>query len=66
MNQIKKVRRKRKMERKQLAYLMNMSVSALGRRERGEVPLLVDEVRRFAEVLECNIEEILGGKWNEK
>ena len=59
MNNIKKLRKERNMTRKELALLVNMSVSALGRRERGEVPPTADELRKFAEVFQCKYEDIL-------
>ena len=62
MNNIKKLREEKGISRQKLAANMCMSVSAIGRRERGELPLSEDEIIQLRAYLSCTYEELLRGK----
>ena len=63
MNNILNLRKQYDISRLQLAQYMSMSQAALGRRERGEVPLSEDEICKIANFFKCPYEDIIGGNF---
>lgn len=66
MNQLRNIRKMKNMSRQELANMLGISVSALGRRERGESAMMEDEIRRASHILECSCSEIIGEDTDEK
>lgn len=62
MNKITTFRDRARMSQKELADKMGMSVAAWGRRERGEVSLSEEEIKKLVELLGCTFDEYFGGK----
>lgn len=65
-NNLRTIRKARKMTREEFANAMPMSGSALQRRETGEVALTEDEIRKAVDILKCSYEDILGERKYEK
>lgn len=64
MKNIVKLRKEKQISRKELAKYMHMSESAIGRRERGEVPLTEYEIQKLIDIFGCTYEKLLDGEQN--
>ncbi len=60
MNNLKKLREKHGYTQKKVANAFCMTATQYGRRERCEVPLTEEEVKRTAKFYNCDIGKILG------
>ena len=64
MKNIVKLRKEKQISRKELAKYMHMSEAAIGRRERGEVPLTEYEIQKLIDIFGCTYEKLLDGELN--
>lgn len=62
-NRIKELRKKKKLTQQELAKLVGMDYTHIGRIENGERTLDVEYLDKFAQALDCEPYEILPWEW---
>lgn len=64
MNRIKELRQKKELTQKELATMLKLNQTAIGKYERGELEPCIATLQQLADIFDCSIDYIVGRKNN--
>ena len=64
MNRIKELRHKKELTQKELATMLKLNQTAIGKYERGELEPCIATLQQLADIFDCSIDYIVGRKNN--